>query len=135
MILSDASIWSMTDDYSTCLLVAEPHLPARVSRDVHPAEEDPLLAAGGRRAARSARAVALVAAAHQLALDGAVVLLVDDVVHAVAVDQEVLLQRQTRRQLSMGYHQGTRSGVLLPWSGLNTPPRCLRCKAISRSVW
>ena len=34
-------------------------------------------------------------APHQLALDGGVVLLVDDVVDAVAVDQQVLLELET----------------------------------------
>lgn len=67
---------SVGDSY---LLVTEPHLSSGVPRDIHPAEKQPLVFSVSRRAA------------YQLGLDGLVVLLVDHVVHAVAVDQQVLL--------------------------------------------
>ncbi len=99
-------------------LVTEPHLAARVAADVHSAEEDPsLLRSSLRRGWRrvvfrtGAPASASASAAcsrvrvllrpspspvHELGLDGGVVLLVDYVVHAVAVDQEVLLKDMQR---------------------------------------
>ena len=67
----------------TYLLISEPHLPSGVSGDVHPAEEHSLLVGRGGvgLAERAAAAVP-----EQLCLDAGVVLLVDDVVHAVAVN-------------------------------------------------
>lgn len=67
---------SVGDSY---LLVTEPHLSSGVPRDIHPAEKQPLVFSVSGRAA------------YQLGLDGLVVLLVDHIVHAVAVDQQVLL--------------------------------------------
>lgn len=67
---------SVGDSY---LLVTEPHLSSGVPRDIHPAEKQPLVFSVSGRAA------------YQLGLDGLVVLFVNHVVHAVAVDQQVLL--------------------------------------------
>jgi len=67
--------------FPTDLLIAESHLAAGVAGDVHPAEEE--------------AAVVDATGAHgpsHLALDAPVILLVDNVVHAVAVDQQILLQ-------------------------------------------
>ena len=68
------------------LLVPKPHLPARVSGHIHPAKKDPIL--------RFARTQFLWACqllpSQQLRLHCGVVLLVDDVVDAVPVDQQVL---------------------------------------------
>lgn len=78
------------------LLIAEAHLPARIPAHVHPAQEHPALALqrrrrravmGGRMDAGARRRRHTAA---ELRLDGAVVLLVDDVVDAVAVDEQVL---------------------------------------------
>ncbi len=97
-------------------LVSEPHLAARVAADVHSAEEDPALLRsslrrGWRRVVFRTGASASASAAcsrvrvllrpspspvHELGLDGGVVLLVDYVVHAVAVDQQVLLKDMQR---------------------------------------
>ena len=95
-------------------LVTEPHLAARVAADVHSAEEDPSLLRsslrrGWRRVVFRTGAPASAACSrvrvllrpspspvHELGLDGGVVLLVDYVVHAVAVDQEVLLKDMQR---------------------------------------
>lgn len=74
----------------THLLVAESHLAPGVARHVHPAQEEPtvavvLLESGAARRPR------------QLALDALVILFVDDVVHAVAVNQQVLLRDTQKR--------------------------------------
>lgn len=78
------------------LLVPEPHLSPRVSRHVHSAEKDSLLLervdVGWRAWAAAAAAVVVAAVPQQLGLDGGVILLVDDVIDAVAVDQKILLE-------------------------------------------
>lgn len=62
-------------------LVAEAHLATSVARDVHATKVHARVGHDAQRA-RSA---------HQLALNGLVVLLLDDVVHAVSVYQQVFL--------------------------------------------
>lgn len=62
---------------TTYFLIPEPHLSPRIPGDVHATEKDAVLAVGG--------------CARQLRSDRLLVLLVYDVVHAVAVDEEVLL--------------------------------------------
>lgn len=73
------------------LLVAEPHLPPRVSRDIHAAQKDPLLVTivqDGRRGLG-------LQAPHQFRLDWGVILFVDNIIDAVTVNQQVFLQQQT----------------------------------------
>ena len=68
------------------LLVPKSHLSAGVPWHIHPAEKYPIL---GLASAQFLRTCQLLAS-EQLGLDGGVVLLVDDVVDAVPVDQQVL---------------------------------------------
>ena len=48
---------------------------------------------------RSVIRSSVVETSHQFGLDGSVVLLVDDVVHAVAVDQQILLEKWEKIKL------------------------------------
>ena len=70
------------------LLVTEPHLTPRVAGHVHPTHEQSLV----RFVGRDLVGVQVLGSTNQLRLNGSVVLLVDYVVHAVAVDQQVLLK-------------------------------------------
>ena len=65
----------------TYLLIPEAHLPTCVPGHVHTAEEHPFLVARPRRTA------------HQLGLNSLVVLLINDVIHAVPVYQQILLKQ------------------------------------------
>ena len=77
-------------------MIAESHLASGVARHVHAAEEEaPVVGGGGgggggRRDAGGDGSAAQRRPVH-LGLHRLVVLFVDDVVHAVAVDQQVLL--------------------------------------------
>ena len=83
------------------LLIAEPHLPPRVSRDIHAAQEDPLLVTvvedGGT-------GVLGLKAPHQLGLDWGVILFVDNIIDAVTVNQQVFLQTRTHIQSRQKTH-------------------------------
>ena len=86
------------------LLVAEAHLSACVARHVHATQEEAVVL---RQVVVVVVVVVVVGGcrgANQLGLNGGVVLLVNDVVHTVSVDQEVLLNTHT--------HTHTRSLVL-----------------------
>lgn len=77
-----------------------PHLASWIPGYVHPAEKNPPLPALRVRICRRIWRGAFrgpirgVWAGHELGLDWGVVLFVDDVVHAVTVDQKILLKQQ-----------------------------------------
>ena len=68
------------------LLVPKPHLPAGVSGHIHPTKKDPILRLAGTQLLWAGQLLP----SQQLSLHRGVVLLVDDVVDAVPVDQQVL---------------------------------------------
>ena len=71
---------------SSHLLVPKPHLPAGVSGHIHPTKKDPILRLAGTQLLWAGQLLP----SQQLSLHRGVVLLVDDVVDAVPVDQQVL---------------------------------------------
>lgn len=84
-------------------MVAESHLPASVARNIHATEEDAGVVGGSDNGVRAAADVGAVAAAaarrsSQLVLDILMVLLVDNIVHAVAVNQQVLLRKKNKER-------------------------------------
>lgn len=73
-------------DGETNFLISESHLAAGVAGDVHPAEEEATVISAADAAAPDAHG------ASHFALNATVILFIDDVVHTVAVDQQILLQ-------------------------------------------
>lgn len=99
LILFSISIYSISDTTprapcKTYLLIAEPHLTPRVPTDVHAAQEHaPFALQTCRRGAVVRRMHAALLRRHtasQFRLYGAVILFIDDVVHAVTVYEQVL---------------------------------------------
>lgn len=98
-------------------------MAARVPADVHPAQEHPLFAVqlGAVRSVvvvpvmqRQRTRLVLRNAPAELGLDRAVVLLVDDVVHRVTVDQQVLLERRRGRSFINCYKIATSCCTVKP---------------------
>ena len=74
------------------LLVSEPHLPPRISRDIHATQKDSSLVAAIVQDGRVGLILGLKAF-HQLGLDWGVILFVDNIIDAVTVNQQVFLQK------------------------------------------
>ena len=70
------------------LLVAEPHLPSRISRDIHTAQKDAFLVT----IVENTCTCLGLKAPHQFGLDRSVILFVDNIIDTVTVNQQVLLQ-------------------------------------------
>lgn len=100
---SSNSKWMRNPILKKCyLLVAEPHLPPRVSRDIHAAQKDPLLVT----IVQDGRTRFGLQASHQFRLDWGVILFVDNIIDAVTVNQQVFLQQthsmSQKKQTSLG---------------------------------
>lgn len=111
---------------SIYLLIAEAHLPSSVARDVHAAEENAGIVGRREDGVRSGVGAVTARRSSQLILNVLVILLVDDIVDAVAVNQQVLLSKrndeyQSILYRSIGFSMYSRIHVLVVFiDGINS---------------
>lgn len=95
--------WIKVEQSDTCLLVAETHLSSRISTDIHSTEEHTMLTleAGHCRGGAGGAAQTLSGLRRdisvELGLNGSMILLIDDIVHRIAVNQKVFLHISKRK--------------------------------------